>query len=1153
MIEVLLNKIKSVGLNVFPVALVLFFMSFGAGSLQATHIVGGNISYKCLGFTNYEITLTVRRDCDLGDPEAQFDDPVSIGIFDQYGNLLPWYGVGGQLLIPFSADDTLDSEFAGECDILGTPVCVHTTTYTGIVTLPYRKGGYTLAYQRCCRNASLTNIVDPLNTGGTYYLRLTEQGINNCNTQAVFNEWPEIYACSNNELEIDQSAFDPDGDSLVYKLCTPSLGATIDEPMPQPPGNPNWPVPPYYDEITWAAGFSEDNMTGSTDPLVINPVTGMITGTPGMVGQYLIGVCVEEYRDGQLMSFTRRDFELNTRVCAEGPTADFTADSLTCDGLTIEFTNTSIDADEYEWYFDYPNEDPAFFSTEENPIFTYPEGGFYDVKLKVFRLPDGCMDMITKTIGVFNSELEADFTADVLECYADSSLLELIATANDPNPDYDPESYDWLITGPGFSLTLSGDSVQAVVPKIDDLQVTLIVTSGNGCSVEVTKTIDTDPVELDFEETPMMVCEGDTMQILSDPNSSWTYTWEPLDGLIFEDSATMYNPSVIGDTNIVYYVTVTDGICSKNDSISILVDTLVTLELVGDTISCDGFAHLEILGGNSMNQFIWSNNPDFNPTIGDMSNTLNDPIEADGYETYYVMIKPGTGCSDIYSITVANHQILLDYEAEITVCEGSVDTIVVSNLVDTQTVEIIWDANDYIISDLEGDTVIIDVPEDGANTTLTFTATNQYGCTLNGSIDIIVEQKPELMFTDSLVCGSYQVCFENTTDPLEDDVIWDFGDETTESDTSSLQNPCYTYPGPGTYTVTMTTTSGVCAGTEVSNDVLVTEILEITTDNDVLFCAGDSVHLSIELNVPFDDVTVSWCNTDGDSLGTGPELDILPNSDTTIIVKVIDEAGCEEMETIVLDQYGFNITIDVPEIACEFEEVQIIITDLNGDNLSYLWTPEDCIVGSNTVSNPTVFSEDTKDFTGVITNLDNGCDTTIIVTLNISEIDIQATADPDTVYQCHPSEISVEFDPDWSYEWSNGKDTDVFEDTLLNETTYTVTVTDENGCTDTSSVTVAVILPECDETDVYLPNAFSPNGDKVNDEFIVRSNFVKKMELVIYDRWGKKMFTSTEQSIGWDGTYEGSEAAPDVYAYSLYVVCSNGEEYKTSGNVTLLR
>ena len=85
-------------------------------NVSATHIVGGEMTYRCIANWTFEVTLTVRRDCEFGSDEAQFDTHASVGIFDSNGELLPWLGVGGQLLIPFSGQDTLESELVAGCD-----------------------------------------------------------------------------------------------------------------------------------------------------------------------------------------------------------------------------------------------------------------------------------------------------------------------------------------------------------------------------------------------------------------------------------------------------------------------------------------------------------------------------------------------------------------------------------------------------------------------------------------------------------------------------------------------------------------------------------------------------------------------------------------------------------------------------------------------------------------------------------------------------------------------------------------------------------------------------------------------------------------------------------------------------------------------------
>ena len=105
-------------------------------SAFASHIVGGEIGYKCLGGDQYQITLNVYRDCFFGAPDAPFDDPASIGIFDRDGLLVT------ELLIPFTHDDTLDAVLFDECLFVPENVCVHTTSYTGTVTLPFLEGVY---------------------------------------------------------------------------------------------------------------------------------------------------------------------------------------------------------------------------------------------------------------------------------------------------------------------------------------------------------------------------------------------------------------------------------------------------------------------------------------------------------------------------------------------------------------------------------------------------------------------------------------------------------------------------------------------------------------------------------------------------------------------------------------------------------------------------------------------------------------------------------------------------------------------------------------------------------------------------------------------------------------------------------------------------
>jgi gliding motility-associated-like protein len=105
------------------------------------------------------------------------------------------------------------------------------------------------------------------------------------------------------------------------------------------------------------------------------------------------------------------------------------------------------------------------------------------------------------------------------------------------------------------------------------------------------------------------------------------------------------------------------------------------------------------------------------------------------------------------------------------------------------------------------------------------------------------------------------------------------------------------------------------------------------------------------------------------------------------------------------------------------------------------------------------------------------------------------------------------------------------------------------GCLDTICLPVqAIVVPALD-----VPNAFSPNGDGVNDKVFVRGFGIAKMNFRIYNRWGQLIFQSTDQSIGWDGLYKGRQQPLEVYAYVLDVEFSSGERVTKKGDITLLR
>ncbi|MCB0409335.1 MAG: gliding motility-associated C-terminal domain-containing protein, partial [Flavobacteriales bacterium] len=115
--------------------------------------------------------------------------------------------------------------------------------------------------------------------------------------------------------------------------------------------------------------------------------------------------------------------------------------------------------------------------------------------------------------------------------------------------------------------------------------------------------------------------------------------------------------------------------------------------------------------------------------------------------------------------------------------------------------------------------------------------------------------------------------------------------------------------------------------------------------------------------------------------------------------------------------------------------------------------------------------------------------------------------------------------------------------------TYTVIVSDPNGCTATDDITVFVEY----ENVIFVPNIFSPNGDGQNDILFVRGKGVQELKFFIYDRWGEKVFETTDLDIGWDGTFRGKEMNKAVFVYYLEATFIDGEEVKQKGDITLVK
>jgi hypothetical protein len=423
--------------------LLILFLLLCSSLAFAAHIVGGGITYECLGPSGngmrYRFTMKVYRDCASGG--AGFDNPANIGIYRgsyQDNSYFDDYRINIDDVFPLTINEP-------DCIDNLPNLCLQEGIYIWEDVFPVSNESYFVVYQRCCRTNAIANIFTPGDIGATYYIEITPSAQQVCNNSPVFNNFPPIVICNNYPLEVDYSATDAEGDLLVYSFCAPFAGGGNILGGPGATGCdgviPNPPCAPPFTEVPFIApNFTATQPMGGNPVVGINPSTGIISGTPQFNGQYVVGVCVEEYRNGQLLSVTRRDFQFNVTDCDPQATALVEYDELLgpsryairkCDGTTsLTILNQSIppaNIQNFEWTFDLGGGNIIQNSTNFDLPITFPGLGVYNGIL------------------VLNEGLDCGDTAFIqVELYAPLSL--------NLGPDYQvcQDTTILLDGGPGF-------------------------------------------------------------------------------------------------------------------------------------------------------------------------------------------------------------------------------------------------------------------------------------------------------------------------------------------------------------------------------------------------------------------------------------------------------------------------------------------------------------------------------------------------------------------------------------------------------------------------------------------------------------------------------------------------------------------------------
>lgn len=536
----------------------------------ARHIAGGELYYEYLGpsslagASNYRITLRLFRDCTSSGPLLE-NEIVTVGIYSNDNDSL-----SQELSLPRNGPvSTISLNTANfPCLVGNVVVCYQVAIFQNTIVLKDNLAGYTLSRVGCCRIDRISNLYLTTNVGSNYVTFIPGKTAlpSGHNNSPQFNVKDTALVCALKPFKLDFGARDADNDSLSFYFCDAytATGASNNSP---PSARLSLVTLPY------TSPYSGVSPLGPT--VTIDPATGIISGIAPPEGQYVVNVCITEWRNNKAISEHRKDFILKVQNC-DIIEADLPDKIIQCKDTLVHFENgsTSSYITSYLWQFGDGSNHSSGLPVVD---YVYTDTGRYIARLTVTG-PNGCIGS-DSTIVSYYPGFKADFKVTG-SCYlnpfqfTDQSYARY-GTVN---------TWRWNF---GDSSTLSDTShlpnPAYTYHQAAATQVQLIAGSDKGCLDTLQKDLlvsEKPTLLLPFRDT--LICSIDTLAIPLG-NTTGTITWQPLTNILYPNSGT---PLVYPKDTTRYIATITDNGCSNQDTVTVNVLQFIQVDLGADSIIC---------------------------------------------------------------------------------------------------------------------------------------------------------------------------------------------------------------------------------------------------------------------------------------------------------------------------------------------------------------------------------------------------------------------------------------------------------------------------------------------------------------------------------------------------------------------------------------
>ena len=1217
-----------------------FILSYSVG--HATHIVGGEVNYVYNGGTSYTVIKKIYRDDFNGNPAAQFDDPAVLVIFDDAGIYVNEYYLANPV-IDQSVDPPFSNPCLDEPTNVIIQEAVYTAKINLIDPL---LGYHLVYARCCRNGNLINNLQAAGDQGGLYTAFVPPRNVNpndnplfnNFPPIFICEDAPLFYDHSATDADGDSlvysmcapyqelgpgnpainpgdpipNGFGPPFDPVVY-----SAPYTFDDPLGGIPlsidsatgiltGTP-------IDQGTYVVGVCvaeyrngvllsttirdfQYTVTECNSPIPQIPIIEPFTGTiPGIDPNIVIGGLYEKNCEDYTITFDNNSappsgvpfsqlewtwdfgdgspistaFEpthtyadtgtylVHLDVAVDNPSFPcvapyyvvveifpefepefITDDACQADGA-IFFDQTTAPYDSvvsWTWFFGDGQQ-----STMQNPSHSYNNPGTYNVRLRA-TTEKGCLKNIIKPVTIFpQPEAGFDYTTPV--CVDD--VVSFVNTSTIVSGVIDTFMWDL-----GNNATSMNTNVVNIYDSAGTYDISLLAISDLGCRDSITQQLVVNPLPVINITTDTLICPNTSVQL--NASGGITYLWSDTTNL---DDGTIANPIASPGLNPeTYAVLVTDANgCQESDNVMVDLHPLPPADAGEDTSVCLNVADLTVFntsvpltasGGVS---YLWS------PFIELSSNVTQTTIASPSVNrTYFVLVTDTNNCENTDSVRV-------------TVLNPALDLI--SVMVDSMCF---------------GDTVIVDVEDQGAVTSYTWTPTsfvtdptaNEPGffppVTTDYQLSITnycyqdqdtvrIEVLP-LPVVDAGPLDS--ICFGETYQFNATPTTLDYYEWTSQDPSISdpnIPNPTAS-PAIG-FTYYLTGIDSIGTFGCISNDsvgLLVyqqpTASIEFPLDYPGFLCLGSPVTLTAETN---DGIEFAWSI---DPAGTFDDTttqvtNVTPIDTSQVNVVVTNTHGCIREDSIQVDvQLPVLPSVGGDTVMCYGTFVNLQA----GGGLYYSWSPAS--IFNNADAAFTQAFPDSSIVLEVIVS--NDCfDSTISIPITVLDLPfVDAGADIFVIRDDVPGTLigTGSGDPVWYHADQSqhgiiGTPYTFTPDVSPFVTSdYVLQIQDQvTACYNYDTATVFVEIV----TLLAFPTGFSPDGNGVNDfaRIIKYLNIEKLRRLSIYNRWGEEVFMTTDIEEGWDGIYKTLPQEKGVYPFVIDAVTKDNEQISHKGNITLIR